>query len=110
MRDAVNSAKTESNTVKAWWEDGELTVKTTADTLKMDVYRSYSGWCKANGLPSVPMPKFWKRLTATVKGVIETRMTTTAGRPRVCNVDPATLLNPSGPGWASPAMAHTLTR
>jgi len=87
MRDAVNCAKTESNTVKSWWEDAELTVKTTADTLKMDVYKSYSGWCKANGLSSVPMPKFWKRLTGTVKDVIETRMTTTAGRPRVCNVN-----------------------
>lgn len=87
MLDAVNSAKTDSNTVKAWWEDGELTIKATSDTLKVDVYRAYASWCKSNRLPSVPMPQFWKRLATTVKGVIETRMTTLCGRPRVCNVN-----------------------
>jgi putative DNA primase/helicase len=86
MRQALESAKTESNTVLEWWEDIELKVKTTTDTLKMDVYRSYSNWCKSNGLTSVPMPKFWKRLTNSVKGVIESRMTTKSGRPRVCNI------------------------
>lgn len=87
MCKALEVAKTESNTVKNWWEDAELTTKNTTDTLKMDVYRAYANWCKANGHSSVvPMPKFWKRLTSTVKGVIETRMVTTGGRPRVCNI------------------------
>lgn len=86
MTQALDVAKTESNTVLDWWQDTESSIKTTIDTLKMDVYRCYAGWCKANGLSSVPMPKFWKRLTAAVSGVIESRMTTKGGRPRVCNI------------------------
>lgn len=86
MLDAVNSAKIDSNTVKAWWEDGEMTTKVTADTLKVDVDHHYVKWCKLNRMSSVPMPKFWKRLTLAVSGVIESRMTTAGGRPRVCNI------------------------
>lgn len=86
MTQALDAAKTESNTVLDWWNDTEQSIKTTVDTLKMDVYRCYTGWCKANGLSSVPLPKFWKRLTAAVSGVIESRVTTTGGRPRVCNI------------------------
>lgn len=87
MTQALDVAKTESNTVLEWWQDTEQAIKTTADTLKMDVYRCYAGWCKAYGLTTVPMPKFWKRLTSVVSGIIESRMSTTGGRPRVCNID-----------------------
>lgn len=86
MAKALDVAKQESNTVLDWWQDTEQVIKSSVDTLKMDVYRCYASWCKANGLASVPMPKFWKRLTTEVTGVIESRMTTTGGRPRVCNI------------------------
>lgn len=87
MSDALTTAKTESNTVLNWWQDTEQATKGILDTLKMDVYRNYVSWCKAQGQTSVvPMPKFWKRLTAVIPGILEGRLTTKSGRPRVCNI------------------------
>jgi putative DNA primase/helicase len=87
MLDALSTAKTESNTVLSWWQDTEQAIKVSVDTLKMDVYHCYSSWCKAHGHTSVvPMPKFWKRLTAVVPNILEGRITTPSGRPRVCNI------------------------
>lgn len=87
MSDAISSAKAESNSVISWWQDTEKVLKSTIDTLKVDVYKTYSGWCKASGLSSLSMPKFWQRVTADIPGFVESRLTTRSGqRPRVCNI------------------------
>ena len=87
MRAAVTAARTETNSVQAWATDQGITLTTTIDTSKADVYSAYAGWCKSNGMAAVSSPKFWKRLCDTIGGIAEGRTFTESGRIRVCNIN-----------------------
>jgi putative DNA primase/helicase len=87
MRAAVTAAKTETNSVQAWSSDQGITLTTTIDTSKTDVYSAYAGWCKSNGMAAVSSPKFWKRLSDALGGIAEGRTVTESGRIRVCNIN-----------------------
>lgn len=86
MRSAVQSAKLETNSVQAWSQDLGIELTTTVETPKADVYSSYAGWCRGNGMVPVASPKFWKRVPDAIGAVAEGRMTTKAGRIRTCNI------------------------
>ncbi len=83
---AIRSARIETSSVQAWTDDRSIGLSTSVDTSKTTVYGAYAAWCKSNGMVPDSSPRFWKRLPDTLGKVEESRMTTTAGRIRTCNV------------------------
>lgn len=86
MRAALATARVETNSVQAWATDMAITVGTTVDTAKMDVYAAYADWCRGNGMVPVASPKFWRRLPDVTGSLVEGRAHTSAGRIRTCNI------------------------
>lgn len=87
MRSARRDVQQETNSVQSWADDRGIALAIAVETSKTNVYADYVSWCKANGMSPVASPKFWKRMPDTVgSGLVESRMSTAAGRIRTCNV------------------------
>lgn len=87
MRSARRDVQQETNSVQSWADDWSIKLTIAVETPKTNVYASYVSWCKENGMSAVASPKFWKRMPDTIgNNLVESRMTTGAGRIRTCNV------------------------
>lgn len=87
MRHALQTARVKTNSVQAWAQDLGIAFTPVAETPKADVYASYAGWCKENGMSQVSSLKFWERFTDSVGEWVEGRSFTKSGaRVRTCNV------------------------
>lgn len=89
MRVMLRQAKTETNSVQAWFEAVDCQVSTKAQTQKTVIYANYADWCRANGMAPVSSIKFWKRLPEIVGTgrLIEDRIRTNGGtQQRCCNL------------------------
>ena len=87
MRSTRKDVQQETNSVQSWADDRGIELMIAVETPKTEVYASYVSWCKENGMSPVASPKFWKRMPDTIGGsLVESRMTTGAGRIRTCNV------------------------
>lgn len=87
IRQAIQSAKVETNSVLAWSQDIGIEFTILSDTSKADVYSAYTAWCRGNGLPQVSSLKFWDRFSSSVGPWVEGRKFTTSGsRIRTCNI------------------------
>ena len=62
MRNLIQTAKTETNSVLAWCDDNEITFVTEHLFTKDDVFSHYADWCIRNGLKPMASPRFWTRL------------------------------------------------
>lgn len=85
MAKVIGEAKSETNSVLAWYEDCEIGIMETADTPKDDVYADYRSWCETNGLSAMAAPRFWIRLRDIVV-VVEERRRHGGCQVRLCNV------------------------
>lgn len=95
MKAVLHQAKTETNSVQAWFEISDCQLGSDATTPKARVYEEYRVWCHANGMAPVASTKFWKRLVEVV-GVgklLEDRIRASDGtHPRSCNIQLALAL------------------
>lgn len=79
MLEAIESAKSESNSVLAWWNSSDQNkIDDSAEISKDDVYAKYSSWAKRNGIHPLASPIFWKRLNSI--GKFTERQLTIGGR------------------------------
>lgn len=86
MQQTLEIAQVDSDPVRTWSQESEIGLKTASDTLKADVYSSYSAWCRSNGFTVDSSVKFWKRFSKLFKGMVESRLQTREGYRRACNV------------------------
>lgn len=85
MSRVLHTAKAETNSVQAWFDDGEITASTDCGTPKDDVFTDYRFWCGQNGLTPMASPRFWTRLHDLMR-VEELRQRCATGQVRLCNV------------------------
>lgn len=99
MQQLLQDAKTETNSVLAWYQDMACTLSTEATTRKAWVYEHYVSWCQSNGMSPVASPKFWKRLPHVAGGplLVGRAREVDGSQPRLCNVR-----LPSGLGLDAP--------
>jgi putative DNA primase/helicase len=89
MRAMLRQAKTETNSVQAWFEAVDCQLATEARTPKAKVYSHYADWCRSNGMAPVSSVKFWKRVPEVVGSgkLMDERMRAADGtQPRCCNL------------------------
>lgn len=86
MRAAHAAARFETNSVRAFVQEESVTLSTTTDTPKTQVYASYKNWTIENSMVPVASPKFWKRLPDALGQIVEGRQRTRKGHIRTCNV------------------------
>lgn len=89
MKAMLHQAKTETNSVQAWFEAVDCRLGTEARTPKTQVYTHYAEWCRANGMAPVSSVKFWKRVPEVVGAgkLMDDRMRANDGtQPRSCNI------------------------
>ena len=67
MSSLLLKSKREGNSVHSWHDDSEVTLSSTQQSLKEDIYRHFQEWCITNGTASVDSAQFWKRL----KGIVD---------------------------------------
>ncbi|MDE3021715.1 MAG: DNA primase [Pseudomonadota bacterium] len=92
MKAVIQTAKTETNSVLAWVEDGEIRLGSTMDVPKDRVFQHYRAWGERNGLAAMGSSKFWPRLK-DILPYEESRKRLGGAFVRVCNV--------ALPGWES---------
>jgi phage/plasmid-associated DNA primase len=56
----------ETDNVLGWWTDKDVQVCDAPRTSKDSAYRSYSLWCKDNGMMPLGSPRFWVRVKSLV--------------------------------------------
>jgi putative DNA primase/helicase len=90
MKAILHQAKTETNSVQAWFDAVDCQPADEARTPKTKVYQYYADWCRSNGMAPVSSIKFWKRL-GEVMGpgkLLDERIRTADGsQPRCCNLN-----------------------
>ena len=62
MRAAAMQAVIESNSVLAWWTDGQAEINQTIETPRAAVYSAYKEWAVENGMSPVSSERFWPRM------------------------------------------------
>lgn len=83
--EAQATARRETNSVEAWFDDQAIGWITDVTTFKSHVYDYYSEWCKRNGMVALASPRFWNRLND--KPGLSTGRKRVAGRQTpVCNL------------------------
>ena len=85
MAALLREVKRDTNSVQAWFEEGDIRFDAVPDTPKDDVYANYRAWCERNGLAPSAAPRFWTRLR-DLGEVLECRKRTFDGQVRCCNV------------------------
>lgn len=83
---ATKAAKAETNSVHGWCTDLGISLTTSTDTAKSDVYSAYAVWCRENGMTPVASPLFWKRIPDFTGVVTEGRKMVEGKRARSCNI------------------------
>jgi putative DNA primase/helicase len=58
----LHEAKSDTNSVQAWFDDCAIVIDSAHETTKEEVYDHYRDWCARNGLSAMASPRFWKRL------------------------------------------------
>lgn len=88
MQQLLCQAKTETNSVMAWYGASGCSLSPQARTRKVAVYDHYAQWCRDNGMAPVASPRFWKRLAEVAGGpVLGERVRVADGtQPRMCNI------------------------
>ena len=86
MQAMLHEAKADTNSVVAWIDDHEVTLQSTCDTLKDNVYEQYRTWCSTNAMREVSVVQFWKRVREQFRELAESRVRYGQGQRRVCNV------------------------
>ena len=85
IKEAQTTARRETNSVEAWFDDQAIGWITDMTTFKSHVYDHYSEWCKRNGMVALASPRFWNRLSD--KPSLSTGRKRVAGRQiQVCNL------------------------
>jgi len=82
----LQTAKTHTNSVIAWYEDADVLPGENVNTPKDAVYQHYRLWCEANGLRQLAAQLFWTRLR-DICGVQEERRRVNDRHVRVCNIE-----------------------
>ncbi|MBU2768112.1 hypothetical protein HAP94_18515 [Acidithiobacillus ferrivorans] len=59
-----NQMQVETDNVLGWWTDKDVRVCDAPRTSRDSAYRSYSLWCKDNGMMPLGSPRFWVRVKA----------------------------------------------
>lgn len=85
MAEMLLAAKTETNSVQAWYDDCAVAVSADHGTAKDAIFEHYRRWCERNGLSSMASPRFWARLRELAP-VEESRRRVGAAQVRVCNL------------------------
>lgn len=85
MAQLLRDAKTETNSVQAWFDECAVTVSSEHKATKDDVFWHYRSWCERNGLAPMASPRFWTRLKELAP-IEESRRRQGVGQVRVCNV------------------------
>lgn len=89
MQAMLRQAKTETNSVQAWYEAVDCRVANEVLIPKTKVYSQYADWCRANGMTPVASQKFWKRVPEAVgadKLIIERMRLADGTHPYCCNL------------------------
>lgn len=87
MAQVLRTAKSETNSVLAWWEENEIHLTRDITTPKAKVYQHYADWCKASGRGALGANHFWSRVRDLVHADLrETRARTSTQRYLTCNV------------------------
>ncbi|WP_051154089.1 DNA primase family protein [Paraburkholderia graminis] len=81
----LKEAKSETNSVQAWFDDCSIAIDVEHNTTKENVYDHYRDWCARNGLSAMASPRFWTRMRDIVP-VEESRRRQGRTQVRVCNV------------------------
>lgn len=86
MQALLGEAKTETNSVRAWFEDCSISFSGVPSVATKDqVYQHYRSWSERNGLDALPAPQFWTRLR-DVGELVEVRKRHGQQQVRWCNV------------------------
>lgn len=85
MERALKEAKTETNSVHAWFEDCAIGTEPDCNAPKDDVFTHYRNWCDQNGLSAMASPRFWGRLRE-LTDIDEERRRDGDRQVRMCNV------------------------
>jgi len=85
MAKVVHEAKSDTNSVQAWFDDCAIVIGASHEVSKEDVYDHYREWCSRNGLAAMASPRFWTRLR-DIGPVEESRRRKGGAQMRVCNV------------------------
>ncbi|MDX5934719.1 phage/plasmid primase, P4 family [Acidithiobacillus thiooxidans] len=64
---AKREMQVETDNVLGWWMAKDVRVCDALRTSKDDAYRSYSLWCKDNGMMPLGAPRFWVRARSIVE-------------------------------------------
>ncbi|MFL9906815.1 DNA primase family protein [Paraburkholderia sp. RL17-337-BIB-A] len=99
MAGLMKEAKSETNSVQAWFDDCAIAIDVEHNVTKENVYDHYRDWCARNGLSAMASPQYWTRMRDIVP-VEESRRRQGRTQVRVCNV----LLPGSGTAAALPTM------
>lgn len=85
MAQLLHDAKSETNSVQAWYDECAIAICAEHLTAKDDVFEHYRRWCERNGLSPMASPRFWTRLKELAP-IEESRRRVGSGQVRVCNV------------------------
>src|SRR5207248_3007788 len=86
MANILREAKTETNSVIAWFDDCEVRGTENTSTPKDYVYRDYQSWCERNGLRALTAPLFWTRLR-DICALKDERRRANGRQIRMCNIE-----------------------
>jgi len=85
MKSILHEAKSDTNSVQAWFDEAAISFSAESELRKDDVYFDYRAWCERNGLSPMASPRFWTRLRE-IGPVEESRKRVGGEQVRVCNV------------------------
>ncbi|MFV8672083.1 DNA primase family protein [Ralstonia pseudosolanacearum] len=86
MSSALHSARIETNSVKAWCAEDEVSCEGVPRLPKSDVYDSYVSWCRDNGAAAIGQTQFWIRIRDTFPQYIEHKIRRDDRSFRTCNL------------------------
>ncbi|WP_296658537.1 phage/plasmid primase, P4 family [Paraburkholderia sp.] len=66
MSRLLHQAKSETNSVQAWYDDCAVSISSSQSTVKDEVYEHYRRWCDRHGLTPMASPRFWTRMKELV--------------------------------------------
>jgi putative DNA primase/helicase len=85
MGGLLKEAKSETNSVQAWFDDCAIAIDEQHNATKENVYDHYRDWCGRNGLSAMASPRFWTRMRDIVP-FEESRRRQGRAQVRVCNI------------------------